>query len=369
MIIRYDYQAFSMQNFGGISRYFTQIIRRIAALPGISVELNILFSHNHYLLELPEYSHIRWFENRTFPGQSKLLRIFKTVNKLQNIMDLNKSNFHVYHPTYYNVEYLPFIDKRPFVLTVHDMIHDIYPEFFRNQKITNQKKILMEKASKIIAVSESTRNDILRFYPEIEDKLEVVYHANSLDPEKNIKAAEGLPEKYILFVGDRKIYKNFNFFIRNSAEFFNEDDSLSIVCAGGGSFSQSEIQLLKELNLINRVTHVPAKTDNELVNLYSNALLFVFPSVYEGFGIPILEAFACGCPVLASNASSLPEVGGNAVAYFNPHDSISFKDSFRSLMENSALRKSLKEKGLERLKNFSWEKTVDKTIAIYNSVL
>jgi glycosyltransferase involved in cell wall biosynthesis len=127
--------------------------------------------------------------------------------------------------------------------------------------------------------------------------------------------------------------------------------------------------MLDELKIRSKVLHVTIKSERTLAQLYRKATLFVFPSLYEGFGIPVLEAFSCGCPVAASNCSSLPEVGGDAVNYFDPYNSDSIKNVIEDILYNRAVQDSLRFRGFQRLKLFSWEKTALKTKKVYDNLL
>jgi glycosyltransferase involved in cell wall biosynthesis len=142
----------------------------------------------------------------------------------------------------------------------------------------------------------------------------------------------------------------------------------SLICAGGGKFSTQERKEIHRLQLSDKIIQMDIH-DNLLAYLYSQAQVFVFPSLYEGFGIPILEAFACGCPVLLSNRSSLPEVGGDAARYFDPESIPSLVEKLAEVMKNKALAEEMRTKGLDRSKLFSWENTALKTIETYKKVL
>ncbi|MCB0749750.1 MAG: glycosyltransferase family 4 protein, partial [Ignavibacteriae bacterium] len=177
-----------------------------------------------------------------------------------------------------------------------------------------------------------------------------------------------LPQKYLLYVGSRKAYKNFGNFLVASKTILNEFDDIFIVCAGGGKFSKEEQYKINELGLTNKVKHFSI-TDQTLQYFYSNALAFIFPSLYEGFGIPILEAFASECPVLLSNTSSFPEVAGNAGLYFEPENIESIQEAIKKIITKEELRKELVSAGSTKLKEYSWEKTATQTKLIYESVL
>jgi glycosyltransferase involved in cell wall biosynthesis len=163
------------------------------------------------------------------------------------------------------------------------------------------------------------------------------------------------------------MYKNFLFTIK-SVHHLLKKYKLKFVCFGGGGFSMQEIELIQKLELQEYVIHYNKYDDNSLHNLYSNALFFIFPSLYEGFGLPLLEAFACDCPVLSSYGGSLKEIGGDAPIYFNPEDSQSLYDTFSKMIGSSDMFNRCKKNGKERLKFFSWDKTYDDTIKVYNSL-
>ena len=147
------------------------------------------------------------------------------------------------------------------------------------------------------------------------------------------------------------------------------NNNLKLICAGGGDFNLNESNYIKSLGLTDKVLSVSKINDDILSNLYANALFFIFPSLYEGFGIPIIESFHCGCPVLSSNCGSLPEIGGEAALYFDPYNQQSFFDTASNLINNELLRNELKLKGTERIKNFSWDKTFQQTLNVYKSVI
>ena len=177
-----------------------------------------------------------------------------------------------------------------------------------------------------------------------------------------------MPEKYILFVGNRASYKNFDNFSKALIPLFKINKKLNAVCAGGGEFSDKEINFFKTFNITDKFRQYSVN-DSDMTLLYKNALVFVFPSLYEGFGLPILEAFNCGCPVAASNRGSLPEIAGNAAAYFNPEDISSITDAINNIIADDGTKEKMKKNGFEQLKKFSWEKTAEKTLDVYNSIL
>ncbi|MBT9168468.1 MAG: Alpha-maltose-1-phosphate synthase [candidate division WS2 bacterium] len=364
MKVLYDHQIFSNQVYGGVSRHFYEIMNHLSKC-GEDFELSLRYSNNLYIKNSSFIKNKTFFEQVHFRGKYRLLNF---INKPCSVKRLKKGDFDIFHPTYCDPYFLDYIGNKPFVLTIHDMIPELFPMMFSKDKTPEWKKLLASRAAKIIAVSESTKRDIIKFYGIDDQKIEVIYNGNSLNvgPDTEVSNLK-LPEKYLLYIGDRHIYKNFIDFIIAVAPELTLNKNLNIICGGGKKFTQKETELFKRLNISNQVYHYPIVNDEIMAHLYKKAIAFISPSLYEGFGIPILEAFACGCPVIVSNSSSLPEVAGDAAAYFDPYDTVSMSETVRKVTNNEDLRKELKKKGFKRLKMFSWEKTAEQTKLVYRN--
>ena len=366
MKILYDHQIFTSHVYGGISRYFFELMRHFSQVGEPGFELSLRYSNNHYLNKTSLVNYRTFFKNYNFRGRYLIMSI---PNKARSKKALSQQNFYIFHPTYYHPYFLKYIGKRPFALTIYDMIHEIFRQGFSvKDKTTEYKKVLVQKADKIIAISKNTKKDIIKFYDIEESKIAVTYLANSLSKPHGQSAGFTIPERYVLFVGSREGYKNFELFIKSISPLMAEDKDLNVVCAGGKPFSVFEKEIFKNLRLEKRI-HCFAVTDEAMAWLYQNARAFVFPSLYEGFGIPVLEAFACGCPALLSNTSSLPEVGGDATVYFDPRSEISIKEAISKVIHSEELRCSLRAKGFKQLERFSWKKTAEETTLVYRSLL
>lgn len=359
MKILLDPQAYNMQTFGGISRYHTEVLVELQKM-GVQIECPIVYSDNLHLKEYGLFDNFRnrMAHNKLFPKflRKKLIKKFRKKNIKLTKKALAKKDFDVFVSTYYDPYFLENLGEKPFVLTLHDMIHDLFPQYFTRDKFTvSRKKLLLEKATRIIAVSENTKKDILKFYPHIDpNKIDVVYLSQSIDTAAKVKVS--LPEKYILFVGNRTIYKNFNFFIEAVAPLVKADPNLFVVAAGGNGWIPEELELLQKLGIQNQVIQQNFE-DNELASYYAQAQCFVFPSEYEGFGIPVLEAMACGCPVVLAHHSSFPEVAGDAGIYFELHNASDLKMKVQQLLEDASVRQDYSQKGVARAAQFSWHKT------------
>lgn len=371
MKVLYDSQIFSAQQFGGISRYYCMLMSRLDG-KGVECSLPEMYTNNVYLHDLaarsPGKFRLKDIYNRS--GGHIFRRYAYYRNGKENVRALSRGDFDLFHPTYYDPYFLAHLGDRPFVVTVYDMIHEIFPEYFSpDDQVATWKQQLLGRASRIIAISENTRKDILKFYDVDEKKIEVIYLGNSLQEAGPARSSPvgRLPEKYLLFVGDRSLYKNFYLFAESVAPLLKAKPGLRLVCVGGRPFSDQERVFFRHHGLDSKVEYSPAN-DATLADLYRGALAFVFPSLYEGFGIPVLEAFSCDCPAILSNASSLPEVGGDAAVYFDPKDATSIRDAVNRVIGDAGLREKMIARGRERLTHFSWEKCADETASVYRSL-
>jgi glycosyltransferase involved in cell wall biosynthesis len=360
--ILYDHQTFSTQRYGGISRYFFNLYKGLGAFSDINSSIAALYSENEYLKNSPVLLN-NALGKTIFAGHNN--RIYRW-NRRYSSLKIRQGKFDVFHPTYYDPYFIPDL-KKPFVLTVHDMIHELMADRFTdNNQVIAQKKLLIEKADAVIAISHYTKSEILKFYPEAADKITVIHHGYQFNAAR-LAGALTLPPKYILFVGERYFYKNFVSSVKAIACLLNADPDLHLICAGGGGFTAEESALFDSLNINAQCRQISA-TDGELQQLYQQARVFIFPSLIEGFGFPLLEAFTGGCPVAASNNSCFPEIGGDAVMYFDPLDEGSMRTAVETLLNDEALRQGQIDKGSERLKLFTIEKQVAETLDLYRQI-
>lgn len=367
MKVLYDHQCFVQQQFGGVSRYHYQLIKELNKLQDVEAKLLLKYSNNFYVNGDTSLRVKKFFPNKNFYFKRTILDY---INRLSTIPSLKKSDYDIFHPTYFNPYFLNHLNNKPFILTVYDSIHEKYPEIINSiDKTLENKKLLLSKAGLILAISNSTKNDLISLYNIPEEKIQVVYLAASINKSpasSNLKI--DLPEKYILFVGNRDFYKNFNNFILAVEPLLKEHKDLILICAGGGIFTNEEKKLFQSKQLENKIMHKVAD-DVMLATLYSNALAFIFPTLYEGFGIPALEAMNCDCPVIMSNTSSLPEVGCEAAIYFDPNNTDDMREKIESVIINKDLRNDLILKGINQRQKFSFEKTAKQTLEVYKQFL
>lgn len=369
MRVFYDDEIFFRQRFGGVSRIFTELIRALKNDSRHQLLFCCYYSENEYLIKLfPAIS--SFFKEVNFPFKGKLVRALYgnySHAKTNKLLLQNKAD--VFHPTFYTDYYLDSIkrSKTRLVFTVHDLIHEQAVNNRHYAEIAKMKKANIEVADQIIVVSEHTKKDLLKFYPFVDEaKINIIPLAQSL-PEQGIKP-DHLPDRYILFTGERSGYKNFEKILIAFSEINKTDRSLHLFCAGSRAFGNEEKALIKQLN-VDQLVLQKQLTDAELKYTYQHAQLFVFPSLYEGFGIPVLEAFASGTPVVLSDRTSLPEVGGDAALYADCTDVTNIKEAILTLLTNGALKKELVEKGHKRAAGFNWKIHVDAALEVYKKAL
>jgi len=259
--------------------------------------------------------------------------------------------------------------RKPIVVTVWDMIHEIFPDTMDpERKNTRYKQKAISGAQAILCISENTKKDLLQMFSIPESKVFVTPLASQIDRSLSY-GSEKIPERpYFLYVGSRYAYKNFNGMLGAFALVASANPDV-IILVVGPPFDENEKQMISDLRIRDRIEHYGIVSDMHLAKLYRCSVAFLFPSLYEGFGIPLLEAMACGTPVVASNCSSFPEVVGNAGLLFDPKIKDELPDILLSLLKNPAERDRLIAKGYERAKEFSWEKTVAQTVAVYRSLV
>ncbi len=364
MNILFDHQIFSFQNYGGASRYYYELYSNLKGLHR-SVNCNVSYSNNVYAKKIKS-SVKPYFPEKTYPYKN--ISLFY-LNRVLGDKEVSKGSYDVLHPTYYHPYFLKLKKDKPFVITVLDMIHEKFKDVYKvlNSPTIEFKRKVIESADAVLAISENTKKDILEYYSIDPSKIHVTYLGNSLQKIKPIKLDHVHPQNYILYVGTRSGYKNFTFFIEAIAKFIKQEN-ISLICLGGGGFSKNESVVIKKLGLESLVLHYDIGSDSELAYYYQQALTHVVPSLYEGFGLTLLESFVSGTPVAASNSSSIPEVGGNAVSYFDPKDKESINTSVKKSVVNEAYRKKLISNGKLRAKEFSWVKTSKATSEVYSKL-
>jgi len=285
------------------------------------------------------------------------------------------SQFDLFHALAYVT---PFLTRKPTVVTVHDLSFLHNPERFRAANRAYLRlftRLSVKRAKRIIAVSQHTKTDVMQVYGLPADKIDVVY--SGLDshfrraPQREVeefRAAHGLPERFILYLGTIEPRKNLSTLIRAYAKVHPE--GIKLVCAGGrGWMYQDVFQTVEELRLSRDVIFPGFLPEEDLSLWYSAAEVFVYPSAYEGFGLPVIEALACGVPTITTNASSLPEAAGDAALMVPPDDSDALADTLAQLLGDPALQTDLALRGPRQAARFTWRQAACDTANVYAKAL
>ena len=367
---------------GGISRYFYELITHFTTgeyMEMMSVRYPRVRSENYFYNQLPLANNTSKKVPTKYPFSDYLISL-PGIIQTKKILSKSKNNT-VFHPT---ALYLPYkYDNRhhSMVVTCHDLIYNHYQK--ENGHNLKHKLNMMnfhngyKNATRIIAISNNTKKELMGYYDFVSpDMVDVIYHGfslknrgilnNKFDEKKLSQLMSG--KRYLLFVGNRLNHKNFPFFVSAIAPLLLDLCDLYLICVGGGNFKYDEEDLLNSLGIKNKIIHL-FPTDEELTYLYQHALTYICPSLYEGFGLPILEAYANSCPAILNNTSCLPEIGGEGALYFESENPISLQNCVYSLYGNDNLRETLISKGHTQVKKFSWDKCAKKTYQTYQRAL
>ena len=273
---------------------------------------------------------------------------------------------------------LPYFRRIKSVFTLHDLIFIFHPETHKPLNrwfLTLMMPRFLRAADAVIAVSECTKRDAVRFYGIPEEKITVIYEGvnprfRPASPETiaSVRARYNLPEHFILYVGTIEPRKNLTALLEAFHHLLATHDLRLVIVGKKGWLYEGFFLRLRELGLEDRVIFTGYVPDEDLPAIYSAAELFVFPSLYEGFGLPVLEAMACGVPVICSNTSSLPEVAGDAALLVDPTDVRALAGAMEQALTDEALRVTLRARGIERAQRFTWARAAQETMQVYENV-
>lgn len=362
MRILYDGMIYMLQAVGGINRYFDNLISR---LPEKDIPCLTTYQSCNTILPVHRNLHVINYP-RYKPGIfCSALRpvFFRAVTQWQQP--------EIAHPTYYALlsgQSLSKAYRCPVVITVYDMILEKFADQLdptgRNREI---KRKAVSSADAVLCISENSKKDLLEWYNIPEERIRVTPLASELRLTSS-NGSEAYPERrYFLYVGGRDGYKNFDGLLKSFARISAKHADICL-CVVGQTFSEAEQLRIAELQLTDRIEHFGHASDGQLARLYHQSIALVYPSLYEGFGIPPLEAMCCGTPVIACNASSIPEVVGDAGLLFDPKASDELTELLLLLIENESERERRIMQGYEQSRYFSWDKTAMQTVAVYQAL-
>lgn len=367
----------------GVGVYSSQLVQGLAQLDHINEYT--LFPFFYYIMH-PDFKQLNIVSQYNF--KIRFQHLSKSwIDYLWNTSDLDRSDIlgslDILHSTTFCA---PSNIKSKLVVTIHDISFKTHPQFHVKTNIDHCRKGTIDAvrwADKIIAVSEHTKRDLIHYFQCDAKKISVIYHGSNTiskrivdkDIFQLIRQKYHIDKPYIFNVGTIEPRKNILGLIKAYAGLSAQLQSqYDLVIAGGrGWLDDSIFEFVKEKNLQEQIKFLGYVSDHELASLYSNAEIFVYPSFYEGFGFPILEAMACGAPVICSNTSSMPEVGGDAALYINPnkmdHGSHDICIYLEQLLGNTRMLEELGKKSLQQSQKFSWNTCAQKTLETYKEVM
>jgi len=365
MRIAYDHQIFDSQPYGGISRYFYELANGISLKLQHQAAVIAPVYVNRYLKHRPQSLHVIGVP---VPSIRRGGRAYRTINSLLMGCFLAKFDPAIVHETYYSTKRLAPKTSR-IVLTIFDMIHEKFSqEFPRLDRTSHSKAVAAARADHIICISKSTQRDVVDILGVPQAKTSVVYLGSSLNMRTD-KTKFTSKKPFLLYVGFRRGYKNFSALLRAYARSPLLRREFLLICFGGGEFTDSELRLISEQKVQKENVRYMAGNDDLLAMLYASAAALVYPSLYEGFGMPPLEAMSMGCPVICSDTSSLPEVVGESAEFFNPLEEDDLAAAIERVVTSDERRQTLIAGGRDRYAKFSWQRCVEETMAIYESQL
>lgn len=349
MKIVYDNIIYSLQKVGGISAYWSELSSRLKYSEANAIfygypNPNILMKYLD--IEVQKETSIHYKINRYLDFQQKL------------------PQGSIFHSSYYRI-----INQKDVIniTTVHDFTYEYYRSGIARLIHSWQKGRAITKSDGIVCISQNTKKDLLKFYPDIKkENIQVIYNGVSDIFYKINEPSQSLidsykklqDKKYVLYVGERNGYKNFNLAVDVVRKLHN----CSLVVVGGGDLSDNEKNILQK-----DYFHYQEISAQDLNVLYNNAFCLLYPSSYEGFGIPIVESMKAGCPVVSTNISSIPEVAGDAGLLVDTIEVNAFVEAILKL-ENKEFRDTMIIKGLEQAKKFSWDKCFEETLEFYKKI-
>jgi len=330
---------------------------------------------DRYSQELANRLDVKKITTRRYLSLVEAYKLARSVRSEGDIVHLPNQHF---------ARYAIFLN-RPFIVTVHDLARCCFNfdrETISEKALLNLDIRYIKRASHIIAISQSTKSDLTKYLRIPETRISVIYNGVDHNIFKPYQSYDMRPhhirlrtlrhKPYILYVGSERWRKNLGRLLEAFAQLKVDFPRLKLVKVGGPGRSEElrsdTMRRLSSLGITKDVIFIDYIPEVDLAYYYCSAALLVYPSLYEGFGLPPLEAMACGCPVVTTNTSSLPEVVGEAGIMVNPYDTRSLVQAMRRVLTDDKLRDNMVRKGLEHARQFSWEKTAELTLQVYNKV-
>lgn len=362
MKISFNSTIFSKEKNGGISRYFVYLAKKLIEN---KVDIKIIsVLHKNKFLKLLSKEYYSGIYLSNYP----LIQLIENLN-LSAFNSFNeRHSIDIIHDTYYT----PGIIKKKNikkVITVHDLIHEKFKYFYRNsEELISLKQKAFKDCDHFICVSNNTKKDLIEFYKINSDQITVINHGSDhffgANPQINFK----LSSPFLLYVGKRERYKNFDFFLKVFAKSNKLNQEFKLICFGGGKFNKKEKKMISDLSISEKISQINGD-DKLLADHYLQASALIMPSVYEGFGIPLLEAMRFNCPIFCSDIDVFKDICGHNAIYFSPYKEMDLMEKLEKEIFNTTKLKDITSKNFIKSKDYSWDKTCLKTINVYKNLI
>ena len=361
MRVAFDEQIFAIQRYGGISRVFAELAHEFISEPDLGVELQPVAAPlvNEYVLRDPRTAK----SLAIHPSRHWSLSIARSLARRRHHGPVD-----IVHNTFYLPRALADYPQARRVVTVHDMIPELFPQTRRRLDFLTVKKKYVLSADHIVCVSESTKKDMLDIYGQVDAPISVVHSGVGAEFTPSAPPIPKWPDNYVLHVGHRGAYKGGTTLFRAFSRVREAFPETTLVLAGGGPLSKHELALANSLNIRDRILQQQVP-DTLMPSAYANAQLFVFPSTYEGFGLPVVEAMASGTPMVLCRSSALPEIAGDAAEFFAPGDCEALAEAMSDVLASEDRLAALRAKGLARAAGFTWRQTSGMMADVYKMTM
>ncbi len=361
MRVAFDEQIFAIQRHGGISRVFAELAREFDINSSLGVEMQPMNAPivNEYLLRddgLARSLVVR-------QGRHWSTTIARSMFRRRHTGPAD-----IVHSTFYLPRMLKDYPQAKRVVTVYDMIPELFPDTRRRLDFLTSKREYVRKADHIVCISESTKHDLMRIFDDIDVPVSVVYLGVGAEFNPEAPALPSFPHSYLIHVGMRRGYKDGDTLFRAFSHIAASYRDLQIVLVGGGPITADERNVLTDLGIETRVTQTSLR-ETDMPGAYAHARLCVVPSTYEGFGLPALEAMACGTPVILCRASSLPEIGGDTTWYFDPGDDVALAKEMAAILDDQDRAREQAALSRVRAQGFTWRRSAESLADVYSRVV
>lgn len=362
MHVVFDHHAFCLQRIGGISRYFCELGLELSRHEGVDVSVHAPIHRNILLANSPLGRGLRFVEA---PQEAYVPMVTAGVALALRMHQPRRA---IVHETFYAFVRENVV-KGPRATTVHDMIHERFrSQFSRADTTALRKKRSIDRCDLVLCVSETTRRDLLEAHPRIDPaRVAVVHHGCTLAERATLDPSL-ISQPFVLYVGARAGYKNWDRFLASVAASARCQRALRVVAFGGGPLTSEEKQRARALGFDERSLIQQGGDDSTLAALYASARATVVPSLYEGFGLPVIEAMSAGCPVAIADRGALPEVADDAALAFDPERIDAMSSAIERVCFDEPLRAQLIERGARRATHFTWKRCADETLARYKAL-